>query len=238
MRIHGFNKTTLLDYPGHLAATIFLGNCNFRCPFCHNSSLVLSPDALPEIDTTEVLQTLKKRSNILEGVCITGGEPTLQKELPDFIREIKALGLKVKLDTNGTNPKLIDRLFSEELIDYVAMDIKNSRDKYLETAGIMSGSSLSNELLSSVMTSVELLMQQDKPYEFRTTIVHELHTKEDIRSIGEWLEGCNAYFLQAYEDSGNTIRPGFTSPSPQELLSYKEILIPFIPNVSIRGVDL
>jgi pyruvate formate lyase activating enzyme len=136
MQIHGFNKTTLLDYPRHLAATVFLGGCNMRCPFCHNSSLVLHPESVPVIPEEDILSYLLKRKNILEGVCITGGEPTLSSKLPDFIEKIRSLGLKVKLDTNGSRPDVLKKLVNDDLINYVAMDIKNSKEKYSLTTGI------------------------------------------------------------------------------------------------------
>jgi pyruvate formate lyase activating enzyme len=231
MNIHGFNKSTLLDYPKHLAATIFVGSCNMRCPFCHNASLVLRPFTQPIIPTDEVLTYLTKRKNILEGVCITGGEPTLYQELPIFINKIKEMGFKVKLDTNGTNPAMMKELAENKLIDYVAMDIKNSKEKYKSTAGNKDIS------LDKINESVSLLLSDMVDYEFRTTIVNELHTKTDMESIGNWLKGAKAYYLQAYKDSGDVILPGFTGHSKETLFLYKELLSSYVEHVDIRGID-
>jgi pyruvate formate lyase activating enzyme len=167
MQINGFNKTTLLDYPKHIAATVFIGGCNMRCPFCHNASLVEYVGSQPAISIDEVLDYLKKRKGILEGVCVTGGEPTLYPELPAFISEIKALGFKVKLDTNGTNPAMLKNLSENRLIDYVAMDIKNSKSKYPLTTGMQ------NIKLDKICDSVSFLLTSQVEYEFRTTIVKE-----------------------------------------------------------------
>lgn len=231
MNIHGFNKSTLLDYPKHLAATIFVGGCNMRCPFCHNASLVLRPNSQPIITEEEILTYLTKRKNILEGVCITGGEPTLYPELPLFINKIKKIGLKVKLDTNGTNPDMMEELVNKKLIDYVAMDIKNSKEKYKVTAGNKDIS------LDKIKESVSLLLSDIVEYEFRTTIVNELHTKIDIKSIGNWIRGAKAYYLQAYSDSGDVISPGFTAPSKETLTIYKELLSTYVDHADIRGID-
>ncbi|TAH72789.1 MAG: anaerobic ribonucleoside-triphosphate reductase activating protein [Anaerolineaceae bacterium] len=231
MNIHGFNKSTLLDYPKHLAATIFVGSCNMRCPFCHNASLVLRPSTQPLISTEYVLAYLNKRKNILEGVCISGGEPTLYKDLPFFINQIKEIGLKVKLDTNGLNPDMMKELADNKLIDYVAMDIKNSKDKYKTTAGNKDIS------MDKINESVSLLLSDIVEYEFRSTIVNELHTKDDMISIGDWIKGAKAYYLQAYSDSGDVISPGFTAPSKETLKEYKDLLSTYVEHVDIRGID-
>jgi len=231
MQIHGFNKLTLLDYPGHLAATIFLGGCNMRCPFCHNASLVTSASSQPAIPVDEVLSTLVKRKNILEGVCITGGEPTLYPDLPDLIASVKALGFKVKLDTNGTNPSMIKALVKDGLIDYVAMDIKNSKDKYYMTCGV---TNLNIELINE---SISFLLTAPINYEFRTTIVKEHHTEQDILSIGQWITGAKAYYLQSYKDSGDILSPGLSSHSKETLLGYVTLLTPYAKHVSLRGID-
>jgi pyruvate formate lyase activating enzyme len=231
MQIHGFNKTTLLDYPRHLAATIFLGGCNMRCPFCHNASLVMKASSQPTIPEQEVLSYLAKRKGILEGVCITGGEPTLQPDLKQFIIRLKELGLKVKLDTNGSNPCLMKDLVSDGLIDYVAMDIKNSQEKYALTAGT------NHFLLDPILESVDFLLSSPLDYEFRTTIVKELHNREDMLSIGKWLSGAKAYFLQSYQDSGDILQPGLHSHSKETFNEYVQLLIPMISSVKVRGVD-
>lgn len=231
MRIQGFQKTTLLDYPGHLACTIFLGSCNFRCPFCHNASLVLHPESAETISEVEIFETLKKRQGILEGVCITGGEPTLQKDLPDFIKRIKEFGLYVKLDTNGTNPSMLASLLENKQIDYVAMDIKNSKKKYQQTIG------LSEFRLDHVEESVALLLQGAVPYEFRTTVVKEYHELTDFEEIGAFISGAENYFLQCYKDSADIIQSGLTAPSKQSLQEMLHIVSPYVKQASIRGID-
>lgn len=231
MKIHGFNKTTLLDYPGHLAATIFLGGCNFRCPFCHNATLVLSPESQPTISEEELFTTLSKRQGLLEGVCITGGEPTLYPDLDLFLRKIKNLGYLIKLDTNGYNPSYLKNLIQLELLDYVAMDIKNSKEKY----GITSGVSTLDT--SKISESISLLISSDIDYEFRTTVVKEYHTIDDFRSIGAWIKGAKAYYLQAYKDSGDTLTTGLSSYSKSDLENFKEAVHPYVNSIGIRGMD-
>ena len=230
MQIHGFNKTTLLDYPRHLAATVFLGGCNMRCPFCHNASLVAGVVSQPTIPEQEVLSYLAKRKGILEGVCITGGEPTLHPNLITFIKKIKELGLKVKLDTNGTNPQLLKTLVTDRLIDYIAMDIKNSKEKYSQTAG------LNHFNIDPILESADFLLTSPIEYEFRTTIVKEYHSREDMLSIGGWLTGAQAYYLQSYEDSGEILLPGLHSHNRETLHEYVKLLTPMIPSVSVRGI--
>lgn len=230
MEIHGFNKTTLLDYPGHLAATIFTGGCNFRCPFCHNGPLVLNPKSQPLISEEEVMAVLEKRRDFLEGVCITGGEPTLQPDLIHFIRKIKELGIKVKLDTNGAKPEVLRDCLKEGLLDYVAMDIKNSLDKYPLSTG------LSHPEVEKIKESAELLKEAGIEYELRTTIVKEHHTKEDMEKIGSWLSGAPLYFLQNYEDSDGVIEAGLHGHESADLEEFKEILKKYIKEVNIRGI--
>ena len=231
MKIYGLNKTTLLDYPEHVAATIFTGGCNFCCPFCHNGDLVLRPQEYAEMPEEEVLAFLKKRKGILSGVCITGGEPTLQADLPEFIRKIKNMGYLVKLDTNGYRPMVLRALMEEGLLDYVAMDIKNAKGKYNLTAG--------KEALDTglIEESIELLKKGTIPYEFRTTVVRQLHTKEDFLAIGEWLKGAEKYFLQSYRDNENVIQGGFSSYSREELEEFAGILRNFVKKVNLRGVE-
>lgn len=231
MQIHGLNKTTLLDYPEHVAATIFTGGCNFCCPFCHNGDLVLHPGLFPVIAEEEVMTFLKKRKGILSGVCITGGEPTLQPDLVQFIAGIKELGLLVKLDSNGYRPEVLRELLSKGLLDYVAMDIKNSREKYAATAGKPDFD------ISRIEESVELLKESGISYEFRTTVVKQLHEKADFEAIGDWLSGAKAYFLQAYRDNENVIQKGFSSYTKEELEAFVPILKRTIGRVELRGVE-
>lgn len=230
IKIHGFNKLTLLDYPGKLACTIFLGSCNFRCPFCHNAGLVLAPDREPVIPVEEVMGVLKKRKGILDGICITGGEPTMSVRLPEFIQKIREMGYPVKLDTNGSNPGMLKSLAEQGLLDYVAMDIKNSPEKYSLTAGI------SRVDLEAICESVDFLKSGKVDYEFRTTVVKELHKREDMRMIGEWLSGSRRYFLQAYKESEQVIRPVFSSYSKEQLENFRQMLLEKIPQVGIRGI--
>lgn len=231
MQIYGLNKTTLLDYPEHVAATIFTGGCNFRCPFCHNGDLVLHSANLPLYEESEILAFLKKRRGVLTGVCITGGEPTLQTELPDFLSRIQELGYLIKLDTNGYRPDVLKKLAEKKLLNYVAMDIKNAPGRYGKTAG------LSDCRMELLQESTDFLMSGCLPYEFRTTVVKELHDADCFREIASWLKGCRAYYLQSYKESDGVIAKGFHSCEKEELLSFLEILLPQIPHAYLRGVD-
>lgn len=229
MLILGLTKTTLLDYPQKVAATIFTGGCNFRCPFCHNGQLVLNAATEESISEAEVFEHLTKRRNVLEGVCITGGEPTIQADLPDFIKKIKELGYCVKLDTNGGNPGMLKRLVQEGLVDYVAMDIKNSKEKYKDTAII------SENLLEKVKESVDYLLKGEVAYEFRTTVVRQLHTEKDLLAIAEWIKGCSHWYIQSYKDNENVINRDFSAYSKDELcemLSKAEGI-----EFSLRGIE-
>ena len=231
MEIHGIQKLTLLDYPGHTACTVFTGRCNFRCPFCHNASLVLRPSEQPTVEPEELFALLKKRKGLLDGVCITGGEPTLQKDLSELCESIKALGFLVKLDTNGTNPALLASLMERKLLDYVAMDIKSSREQYARVCGV------ANFDTAPVEESVELLINGNVSYEFRTTLVRELHDKADMGAIGAWLKGAEAYYLQGFRDSGDLIGSGFSALSAEEMETYANILRRYVPNTHTRGTE-
>lgn len=231
MHIYGFQKSTLLDYPEHLACTIFTGSCNFRCPFCHNQQLVLYPQHLQSISETEIFTYLKKRRNLLEGVCITGGEPTLQEELIPFIQKIKSLSYQVKLDTNGYRPDVLGHLLELNLLDYVAMDIKNSPQTYAKTCG------LSTFTLESIEKSVELLKNCKLPHEFRTTIVKEYHTKEDMIAISKWLPKSSPYFLQSYVDSPEVLTPNLHPHSNETLYEFLHLVQENLPLAKLRGVE-
>lgn len=231
MKIHGFQKTTLLDYPGHVAATIFVGGCNFRCPFCHNGQLVLDVAGQPVIPEEEVLTYLKKRRGVLEGVCITGGEPTLQEDLADFIHSLKDLGYLVKLDTNGYRPEVLRSLLQERLLNYVAMDIKASPKKYSLAAGMTAFG------FEQIMESIRLLMENRIPYEFRTTVVKGIHVTEDFEEIGKMLQGCLAYFLQGFRESDTMIGEGFEAFSQEEMEKMAELARKYIDRVELRGVE-
>ena len=231
MKICGLNKTTLLDYPGKVAATIFLGGCNFRCPFCQNSSLVLHADREPELSQDEIFSFLEKRRGILEGVCIIGGEPSLNDNLEEFIRKIRSLGYAVKLDTNGSRPYILKDLVRKNLLDKIAMDIKACPENYGNVSGLLYPD------LDSIRESVDFLMEGHVDYEFRTTVVRELHTEKDFRKIGQWIKGAKAYYLQAYKDSKEVLQPGFSSYSLKELENFRNILLETIHLVEIRGID-
>lgn len=231
MQIHGLNKTTLLDYPEHVAATIFCGGCNFRCPFCHNCDLVLNPASQPRIEEQEILDFLQKRKNILSGVCITGGEPTLQADLEAFICKIKDLGYLVKLDTNGYRPEILERLVTKNLIDYIAMDIKSGPAGYAKAAG------LSEMVWEKIQSSIDFIMNCGVQYEFRTTVVKGIHTCGDFEEIGPMLQGCWAYYLQQFKDNENVIIPGFESFTKEELEEFAGIVRPFVGQVKLRGID-
>ena len=224
MRICGFNKTTLLDYPGKVASTIFLGGCNFRCPFCQNSVLVTAPGEQPDYAQEELLAFLQKRKGILDGVCISGGEPTLSDGLEEFIVKIKELGYAVKLDTNGSRPEIVKHLAEAGLIDKVAMDIKACPDNYRNLTGIEK-------------PDMDFLLHGKLDYEFRTTVVRELHTQKDFEEIAEWLKGAKEYYLQAYKDSDGVLRPGYESYTFEELQGFQKILQKTILSVGIRGID-
>lgn len=305
MRIYGFQKTTLLDYPEHVAATIFTGGCNFRCPFCQNAGLVLPwrnmtsgadmadsglkadlpetglnadlsdacpgdanmpeavlrdvdvPEARFESDTipeAQVWAHLQKRRNVLDGVCITGGEPTLQPDLEDFIVRVRELGYKVKLDTNGYRPKVLRHLLEQGLLDYVAMDVKASEEHYARAVGleqcndprnaVRSGAIESGAVGSGVfqwekiLESIGILRECGIPYEFRTTAVKGLHTVEEFDRIGRLLAGSRAYFIQNYKDSGQILKgEGLSGFGPDELMEMKRLAGQYIDRVELRGVD-
>ncbi len=227
MIIHGIQKLTLVDYPGKCACILFSGACNFRCPFCQNGSLVLHPESEPVISEEEIFSFLKKRRNMLEGVVVTGGEPTINSDLIPFLGRIKDLGYSVKLDTNGYLPHVLKAAVESGYVDYVAMDIKTSLDEYDKLSGVVTDT-------SRIKESIDFLLEGIVDYEFRTTVVGELHKRENFEKIGETIKGARRYFLQSFVQSEDTIMKGFTSPSLSELESYVELLNCYIENVSIR----
>lgn len=234
MLILGLTKTTLLDYPGHVAASLFTGGCNFRCPYCHNRDIVLESRRIPPLTEAEIFSFLEKRRNVLSGVCITGGEPTLHLELPDFIRRVREYGYLVKLDTNGTSPRMLARLIGDGLIDYCAMDIKNVPEKYGITTG--AGADFPDATLTAVKDSVRILLaQQDIHYEFRTTVVRELHSGDDLLAISQWISGADAYFLQSYTDSEGVLCGGFHAYPRETLETYAERCRQYVPDTALRG---
>ena len=229
MNIQGFQKLTMLDFPGHTACTVFTGGCNLRCPFCHNVALVLAPEEEP-LDEAEIFSYLAKRRGVLDGVAITGGEPLLQKDIADFCRKVKEMGFLVKLDTNGFFPEALEALLREGLLDYVAMDVKNTKEKYAATCG--------REIidLSKVEKSLALLKNSGVGYELRTTVVGGFHTVEDIEEIARWISGAERYYLQAFKDSG-ILKEGSGSPVPEEeMRRMRDAAARFIPIVELRGI--
>lgn len=228
MRITGLVKTTLLDYPGKVACTVFTYGCNFRCEFCHNALLVTEENH-DNISEDEFFAFLSKRQGILDGVCISGGEPTLQRDLPEFMKKIKDMGFCVKLDTNGYEPEILRSLIDENLVDYVAMDIKSSPDTYSSICAV-------DVDIDKIKRSVDILKQGKVDYEFRTTCVKEYHTKEDFQKIALWLKGDSKYFLQHFEDSGNLIGNNLSAFTKEETEEIEKIISPSVPNLGLRGV--
>lgn len=229
MDIHGLQKLTLLDFPGHVACTVFLAGCDLRCPFCHNGRLVLG-GMDPVMDDAGLLDFLRRRQGLLDGVAVTGGEPLLRRELPDLLRAIKALGYAVKLDTNGTHPAALRSLVGEGLVDYVAMDIKNSPKKYAATVGLPGFD------LNPIQESAAFLLSGGVDYEFRTTAVAEFHDDASFAGIARWLSGARRYYIQCFTDRESVIRPGLHVPTKAQLERWADIVRPSIPNVELRGV--
>ena len=231
MKIHGLQKMTLLDFPGRVACTVFLGGCDFRCPFCHNFELA-DGTAQPVMDDEELLAFLKKRRGLLDGVAFTGGEPLLYRELPELLRKIRELGFAVKLDTNGAHPALLRQILEEGLADYVAMDIKNSPAKYAVTCGV------ERLDMDAIRESISLLMNGVTDYEFRTTVVAEFHEAADFEEMGKLIAGAKRYFLQCFTDRDTVPFEGLHAPSAEQLQEYARIARGYVGDVRLRGVDL
>jgi pyruvate formate lyase activating enzyme len=229
MDINGLQKLTLLDYPGKTACTVFLAGCDFRCPFFHNSER-LDGSAPVEMRDEELLRFLRQRRGLLDSLCFTGGEPSLRGELPQLCEKIKELGYNIKVDTNGNHPDAISRLIDAGLVEYVAMDIKNSPARYAQTAG------LETLDLSAVNESIAMLIASPVDYEFRTTTVEQLHDADSFRQIGPWIKGAKQYFIQAFVDRDTVVYSGFTAPPEEKLREYADIVRPFVGSVSLRGV--
>ncbi len=231
MLISGLQKLTLLDYPGHVACTVFTGGCNFRCPFCHNAPLVLPELIGQDTDEEQVLCFLRKRQGILDGVAVTGGEPLLHKDIGSFLEKVKALGYQIKLDTNGSFPDALAELISAGLVDKVAMDIKNSPELYGVTVGVPGLD------LNPIERSKEMLLQGRVDYEFRTTVVKGLHTEASILGAAKWIEGAKEYYLQQFKDSGNVIAiEGLGEYNEKEMHALADAAAQYVPSVQVRGV--
>lgn len=230
MNIQGIQKLTLLDYPDHMACTVFTGGCNMRCPFCHNASLVLRPGENPAYFEEEIYAFLKKRQGVLDGVAITGGEPLLQHDLREFILRVRELGFAVKLDTNGSYPARLEALIKEGLLDYIAMDVKNSLEKYAQTVGVPHFDT------APIEQSIALLRESGVPFELRTTVVRELHTAEDIEDMGVWLAGDHKHYLQGFIDSGDLIGKGLSGYDKNQMVDLVNVLKAYIPRAELRGV--
>lgn len=229
MNIGGLQKLTLLDYPGHVACIVFLKGCNFACPFCYNSSLIENSQSFNGVLEDDFFMFLNERKGKLDGVAITGGEPLLQNDVIDFIKKIKQLGFKVKLDTNGSFPDKLSYLITNNLVDYVAMDIKNTYDKYPITACF-------NEL-SRIKESINILLNSKIDYEFRTTIVKEFHNVEDFHTIGLMISGAKNYYLQSYQDKESVLQKSLHAMSKDELVECLKVTQLYIPNAKLRGID-
>ena len=232
--ICGLQKMTLLDYPGKIACTVFLGGCNFRCPFCHNSELFMGkPEKLMEDE--EFFKFLQSRKGLLDGVCVSGGEPTLYKDLPAFIARIKEMGYLVKLDTNGSRPEVVKKLVEENLVDYIAMDVKNSPAMYAQTVG------LETMDLAPIEESLRLLIDGNVDYELRTTLVSQLHSAASIQDMGQWLVSIvtgkkpKRLFLQSFVDRDTVLFSGLSAPEPETTKEFQKILVPFVQTVTVRN---
>ncbi len=234
MKIYGLQKLTMLDFPGRIACTVFTGGCNLRCPFCHNAGLVL-PDRLSAsgslMDSEELFKFLDSRRGLLDGVAVSGGEPLLWPDIEEFLSEIRARGFLVKLDTNGTRPEVLSHILDSGLVDYVAMDIKNSPERYAETVGIDGFD------VAPVKQSVELVMSSSVDYEFRTTAVAGLHDIESISAAARWISGARRYFIQNFVDSGNLVASeGMRGLSPEEMRALRDAARQYVPSTELRGI--
>lgn len=229
MVIHGLQKMTLLDFPGKVACTVFLGGCDFRCPFCHNAD-ILDMNAPGEVSEDAFFSFLKGRMGLLDGVAITGGEPLLRKDIAPFFEKIKSMGYLIKLDTNGNNPESLINLVQSGLVDYVAVDVKNSKERYAETIGLPEFNT------EKVDKTIRFLIESNIDYEFRTTVVKELHDADSFVGIGKWIEGASKYYIQGFVDRDTVPFEGLHSYEKDELESFAKIIKPYVEEVHIRGL--
>ena len=227
MKIFGIEKFSMVDWDGKIVCTLFASGCNFRCPFCHNSTLALAEGN--EIDQAEIFNFLEKRKGLLDGVCISGGEPTLHPDLEEFVKKIKDMGFKVKLDTNGTNPKAVASLIEKSLVDYIAMDVKNCPDKYPATIGTDKAD------VDNIFATANIIKKSNIPHEFRTTIIKEFHTKEDMQIIADIVDGCHGFYLQKYVDRDSCIAHGFTTVDKDTAKNWLTLFENKAKLTSLRG---
>ena len=231
MLIKGFQKLSLIEYPGKLSAVIWTGGCNFRCPFCYNTDIVLNYKKMPTIPEKEIIDFMSTRKGLLDGLAITGGEPTLQKDLPEFVKKIKDMGFLVMIETNGSNPNMVKELIDKKLVDYIAMDIKAPLEKYDEVAGVKVNK-------KKIQKSIDIIRNGGIEYEFRTTIIPKFFKEEDALAIGKWLKGSKRYFLQQFmpektiDKSLRRVKPY----SPEKLKEFAELMKPFFESVSVRSI--
>ena len=230
MKIYGLQKMTLLDYPGRVACTVFLNGCDFRCPFCHNFDLACGK-APAVMESEELLAFLEKRKGLLDGVAFTGGEPLLSTGLTDLLDRIRQMGFKIKLDTNGYHPDRLRQVLEEQMVDYVAMDIKNSPEKYALTAGVASVD------MGRIMDSISILRESDVDYEFRTTVVKELHEASDFEKMGEMIRGAGHYFLQPFVDRDSVPYENLSAPSPEQMRAFAAIARKYVQETVLRGIE-
>lgn len=230
MKIHGLQKMTLLDFPGRVACTVFLGGCDFRCPFCHNFELI-DGTAPPMMEEEAFLRFLQSRKGLIDGVAITGGEPCLHPDLPELIQKIRAAGYPVKLDTNGYHPEMLRRILQAGLVEYVAMDIKNCESKYALTCGMEAID------MERIRQSIALLMNGSADYEFRTTVVEELHDEADFEQIGSMIQGAKRYFLQRFTDRDSVPYGNLSAPSFEKMYRLADIARKYVPQTALRGVE-
>lgn len=231
-KIVGFEKLSLVDFDSYVSCTIFISDCNFKCPFCHNSSLVLKDSNLNEIKKEEIFEYLKSRKNMIDAVCISGGEPTLYKGLFELIDDVKKIGFLVKLDTNGSNYEILKQLIDNKKIDYVAMDVKNGKGSYLDTIGLDKSNI---NCFNNVLKSIDFLKKSNIDYEFRTTLVEEFHKEEDICELKELVNGAKKLYLQKFVDRGTCIKNNLHEVSYEKALKYKKILEEEVQEVNLRG---
>lgn len=229
MILCGYEKFSMVDFDGKIACTVFTGGCNFRCPFCHNAPLVVGNLKSQQIDESEVFDYLQKRKGLVDAVCVTGGEPTLQPDLCDFLAKVRSMGYATKLDTNGLRPDVLKAVLDDKLVDYVAMDVKNSPEKYAHTVGVQ------NVDMGKILASIQLLKDSGIDFEFRTTLIKEFHTADDVQKIAYLVSGAPRYFMQKYNDNDGCIAHGYTPVPKADAERYKEYFAGKVGFVSLRG---